>query len=56
MEWGDKEETSFECLKVELAFAPVMRLPNFERQFVVITYASDVAVGAILQQNFGQGL
>ena len=33
-----------------------MRLPDFERQFVVTTDASDVAVGAILEQNFGQGL
>ena len=54
--WGNKEETSFQQLKAALASAPVMRLPDLDRQFVVTTDASDVAVGAILEQNFGQGL
>ena len=36
--------------------APVLKLPDFERQFVVTTDASDVVVGAILEQDFGNGL
>ena len=36
--------------------APVLRLPDFEKQFVVTTDTSDVAVGAILEQDFGSGL
>ena len=36
--------------------APVLKLPDFERQFVVTTDASDAAVGAILEQDFGNGL
>ena len=36
--------------------APVLKLPDFERQFVVTTDASDAAVGAILKQDFGNGL
>ena len=43
-------------LKVALASSPVLRLPDFECQFVVTTDASDVAVGAILEQDFGYGL
>ena len=39
-----------------MATAPILRLPDFERQFVVTTDASDVAIGAILEQDFGSGL
>ena len=39
-----------------MATAPVLRLPDFERQFVVTTDASDVVIGAILEQDFGSGL
>ena len=36
--------------------APVLQLPDFEREFTVTTDASEVSVGAILQQDFGSGL
>ena len=51
--WEDAEQNSFTALK---ATAPVLRLPDFEKQFVVTTDASDVAVRAILEQYFGSGL
>ena len=54
--WGDAEANSFTALKVAMSTAPVFRLPDFEKQFVVTTDASDVAVGAILEQNLGSGL
>ena len=47
---------SFKALKVAIAIAPILRLPDFERQFVITTDASDVAIGAILEQDFGSGL
>ena len=47
--WQDEQEQSFIQLKAALATAPVLRLPDFDRQFVVTTDASDVAVGAILE-------
>ena len=47
--WGDAEGDNFTALKVAMATAPVLRLPDFERQFVVTTNVSDVAVGAILE-------
>ena len=54
--WGNAEAKSFTALKVALATPPVLCLPDFEKQFVVTTDASDVAVGAILEQNFISGL
>ena len=39
-----------------MATAPALRLPDVEQQFVVTTDASDVAIGAILEQDFGSGL
>ena len=54
--WGDTENDSFTVLKVAIATAPILRLPDFERQFVITTDASDVAIGAILEQNFGSGM
>ena len=43
-------------MKIGLVTAPVLRLPDFDHQFVVTTDASDVAIGAILQQDTGMGL
>ena len=46
--WEKEQEESFLPMKIALATAPVLRLPNFDHQFVVTTDASDVAIGAIL--------
>ena len=54
--WGDAQENSFKALKVAIATATILRLPDFERQFVITTDASDVAIKAILEQDFGSGL
>ena len=54
--WEKAQEESFLALKIALATAPILRLPDFDHQFVVTTDASDVAVGAILQQDVGNGL
>ena len=54
--WDDAQENSFLALKISLATAPVLRLPDFDHQFVVTTDASDVAIGAILQQDVRMGL
>ena len=43
--WGDAETNSFKALKVAMAIAPILRLPDFDKQFVATTDASDVAVG-----------
>ena len=55
-QWTEKEEHAFCDLKRSLVIAPVLRMPDFELPFVVTTDASLVSVGAILEQDFGQGL
>ncbi|GJP35299.1 hypothetical protein CLOM_g19805 [Closterium sp. NIES-68] len=35
---------------------PVLRIADSERPFEVITDASDIAIGAVLMQDFGNGL
>ena len=54
--WDDEAEKSFNRLKTAMVTAPVLQLLDFEREFVVTTDASEVLVGAILQQDFGNGL
>ena len=55
-QWTEREEKAFNELKRSLVVAPVLHIPDFDREFVVTTDASLVSVGAILEQNFGQGL
>ena len=52
--WGDDQERSFTALKVAIATAPVLHLPDFERQFIITTDASDVAIGAIQSKTLDQ--
>ena len=54
--WSTSQHEAFNRLKLALTTAPVLKLPDFEKQFVVTTDASDAAVGAILEQDFGNGL
>ena len=55
-EWSTPQQKAFNRLKLALTTALVLKLPDFDRQFVVTTQASDVVVGAILEKGFGNGL
>ena len=55
-QWNEREEQAFNTLKKSLVVAPVLHAPDFDLPFVVTTDASLVSVGAILEQDFGQGL
>ena len=48
--WVSPQETSFRTLIQAFVTAPVLALPDHSRPFRVITYASDFATGAILEQ------
>ncbi|GJP49851.1 hypothetical protein CLOM_g9009 [Closterium sp. NIES-68] len=55
-EWGERQQTAFDELRNFLTSAPVLRIADPSRPFEVLTDASDFAIGAILLQDFGDGL
>ncbi|GJP78104.1 hypothetical protein CLOP_g8430, partial [Closterium sp. NIES-67] len=63
-EWGGEQQASFmsggraafEQLKLFLTTPPVLRIADPHRPFELITDASDLAVGTVLLQDFGEGL
>ena len=48
---GEEQQASFESLKTALCEAPVLQVPDFEKEFVLVTDASDIAVSAVLKQR-----
>ena len=54
--WNKAQQSAFDKLKVALCEAPVLCLPDLNADFVLETDASNIAVGAVLQQDKGQGL
>ena len=56
MALGRYKNNSFLVFKAAIATAPILHLPDFKKQFVVTTNAIDVAIGVILEQDFGFGL
>ena len=49
--WGDAQEKAFKSLKQMVSTPPILRLPNFQKPFVLRTDASDTGLGAILLQE-----
>ncbi|CAI7822075.1 unnamed protein product [Closterium sp. NIES-53] len=54
--WGEKERAAFSTLKKVLCLPPVLRIADPHRPFEVVTDASNIAIGAVLLQDFGDGL
>ncbi|GJP47495.1 hypothetical protein CLOM_g6682 [Closterium sp. NIES-68] len=54
--WEPKHQVAMEQLKQALTSAPVLILPDPERDYVIEADASDRAVGAVLMQDQGNGL
>ncbi|GJP48735.1 hypothetical protein CLOM_g8010 [Closterium sp. NIES-68] len=55
-EWGGEQQAAFEQLKLFMTTPPVLRIADSHRPFELITDANDLAVGAVLLQDFGEGL
>ncbi|GJP85359.1 hypothetical protein CLOP_g15458 [Closterium sp. NIES-67] len=54
--WESKHQEAVEQLKQAFTTAPVLILPDPERDYVIEADASDQAVGAVLMQDQGNGL
>lgn len=51
--WGPPEQAAMDQLKSALTNPPILRLPDFDRDFVLHTDASDTGLGAVLSQYDG---
>ncbi|GJW93030.1 ty3-gypsy retrotransposon protein [Tanacetum coccineum] len=49
--WGEAEIRAFKDLKERLSNAPLLSLPNFDREFVIEADASGDGIGAVLMQE-----
>jgi hypothetical protein len=55
-EWGAEQQQAFEQLKAAVVSAPCLAIPDPKREFIVHTDASGYATGAVLMQQFDDGL
>ena len=49
--WYEEQEQAFNKLKRELTEAPVLHRPNFKKTFYLVTDASAVGIGAVVEQE-----
>ena len=54
VQWNEDLQERFEVIKSRLCNAPVLKLPDFDKDFVLRTDASDTGLGAVLLQKHGE--
>ena len=50
--WQEPQEKAYTSLKAMLTSAPILRIPDVKKPFVLRTDASDVGLGAVLLQEY----
>ena len=53
--WEGEQEQAFNALKAALTQAPILRMPDFDKPFIVQCDASEKGIGAILLQEYPDG-
>ena len=51
LKWTDLEKNAFNKIKTFVAHAPSIKSPNFEKDFILYTFASDDSLAAVLTQK-----
>jgi hypothetical protein len=54
-QWTDECEEAFQYLKNALTTAPILALPNFNREFILTTDAPKFAISFIFSQKDNEG-
>lgn len=55
-QWGEKEQASFDKLRLALMNAPILAQTDWSKPFLLQTYASDVGLAGILAQEREKGV
>ena len=53
--WDEDCQLAFERLKTMLISSPILSRPEFDREFILETDASDTGLGAVLKQSYEDG-
>ena len=54
--WNVEEKAAFEKIKVDLTEAPVLVSPDFTKEFLTFSFASEDTIAAVLLQKNKEGL
>jgi len=55
VKWSLEAKQAFESIKIALTQAPVITSPQFDRDFIIFSFASDNTIAAVLLQKDDQG-
>ena len=53
--WTDTEKGDFNNIKEAIAHAPPLKIPNFEKDFILYTFSSDNSLATVLTQKEERG-